>query len=436
MTDAVHDALRTLRGDDAVAGTFFVPGRIEVLGKHTDYAGGRSLLAALDRGIVIAAAPRGDEAVRILNADTGELLETDSAGERQRTAGGVSHQAPGWATYPLTVLRRSALNFPAASRGGADMVFASDLPQAAGLSSSSALVVATFLALDAVRGFARTGAYEASIRDAADLAGYLGAVENGLSYGPLAGHAGVGTMGGSEDHTAILCARAGRLVQYSYAPVRFEQDVAVPDGWTFVIGSSGVRAEKSGAQLERYNQLAAAPRRLVQLWQQGTGSSKTDITLAGLLDSDPDAMFRLREIVLGRAPDEAGRLLARLAQFTAESEEIVPGACAALLRGDMRGFGDLVRRSQYYAEEVLRNQIPETRFLVASAYDNGAAAASAFGAGFGGSVWAFVREDQAANFLMAWRTTYLDRFVGHRDASAFFITPASTPAARLTGDAP
>src|SRR5690606_7084874 len=50
MYATVHAAVRTLRGADDVAATFFVPGRIEVLGKHTDYAGGRSLLAAVNRG--------------------------------------------------------------------------------------------------------------------------------------------------------------------------------------------------------------------------------------------------------------------------------------------------------------------------------------------------------------------------------------------------
>src|SRR5690606_21720501 len=147
-----------------------------------------------------------------------------------------------------------------------------------------------------------------------------GAVENGMSYGALGGEAGVGTMGGSEDHTAILCARSGSLVQYSYAPVRFEGAVAMPAGWTFVIGSSGVRAEKAGAQLENYNRLAAAPRRLVQLWREGTGSEAPG-TLGDIVDAEPDAAFRLREIVRQRAPQEADWLLGRLAQFVAESGE-------------------------------------------------------------------------------------------------------------------
>jgi galactokinase len=401
---------------DAIAGSFFVPGRIEVLGKHTDYAGGRSLLAAVDRGFVVVAAARADGVVRVIDAATGQSVEL----------GGATMNAPGWATYPQTVVRRCALNFPAAT-GGADIAFASDLPQAAGLSSSSALVVAVFLALDAVRGISRSPEYRSAIGSKEYLAGYLGAVENGLSFGALAGDAGVGTMGGSEDHTAILCARPGRLVQYSYAPVRFEGDVPLPAGFCFAIASSGVRAEKAGAALQRYNRLSVATRRLVELWRdQGAGDAAT---LADIVAGDGGAL-RLREIVRQHAPAEVNELLPRLAQFGIESEEIVPGARAALARGDLRAFAEHVRRSQHHAEESLLNQIPETVGLVEGALAHGAVAASAFGAGFGGSVWALVSEDRADTFVASWKADYGAAFSEHGDAE-FFVTPAAGPAERL-----
>src|SRR3954469_22282525 len=77
----------------------WVPGRIEFLGKHTDYAGGRSLLCAIERGFCVVAAPRADPLVRIRNARTGEIVEgaLDS-----RTEGKPGH----WSNYPLTVARR------------------------------------------------------------------------------------------------------------------------------------------------------------------------------------------------------------------------------------------------------------------------------------------------------------------------------------------
>src|SRR5438093_10770078 len=69
------DAMSTARERRA----FHVPGRIEVLGKHTDYAGGRSLLCAVERGFVIAVGPRADSVIRIANADDGSTHSSDAA---------------------------------------------------------------------------------------------------------------------------------------------------------------------------------------------------------------------------------------------------------------------------------------------------------------------------------------------------------------------
>ena len=118
---------------------FWVPGRIEVLGKHTDYAGGRSLICAAEHGFVVAAVPRADDRVQVLDVARGGRvwLALDPA---------LPDPAEPWARYPATVLRRVARNFPEARRG-ADLAFLSDLPAASGMSSSSAFMVAVFLAV-------------------------------------------------------------------------------------------------------------------------------------------------------------------------------------------------------------------------------------------------------------------------------------------------
>ena len=359
--------------------------------------------------------------MRVLNAAAGGYVEFDAAADPRSST-------PSWATYPQTVVRRCARNFPAAS-GGADIVFASNLPQAAGLGSSSAFITGTFLALDAVRGISRTSEYTRNIHGSADLAAYLGAVENGITFRHLAGDRGVGTMGGSQDHTAILCAEAGRLVQYAFLPVRHEADVAMPAGWTFAVAGSGVRAEKTGAAKEHYNRLSRSVQRLIELWHEaGAGDEPA---LADIVGTDPGSSLRLRDIVQQHAPDEAGLLLARLAQFITESEDLVPAARAALGRGDIAGFSRVVERSMEMAVHALQNQIPETVHLTRSAHTLGAAAASAFGAGFGGSVWALIREDHAVAFLSAWRSEYSERYPAHAETSTFFITTAMGPAKPL-----
>ena len=84
--------------------------------------------------------------------------------------------------------------------------------------------------------------------------------------------------------------------------------------------------------------------------------------------------------------------------------------------------------SQWATERLLGNQIPETVFLAHSAREVGATAASAFGAGFGGSVWALVQCDDASRFLNVWEQRYRRAFPARADGAQFFATNAG-PAA-------
>jgi len=410
--------------DRAPACAFLVPGRIEVLGKHTDYAGGRSLLACAEQGFALLAAPRQDNRVRLWPVEGNAPCEF-------AIGPGLSPAAGHWSNYPMTVARRLARNFPGPLRG-ADIAFVSDLPPAAGMSSSSAMVVATFLALSHANDLPSRQEYRRNLRTPEDLAGYLGCVENGSDFGDLAGGRGVGTFGGSEDHTAILCCRADALSLYSYCPVRHEATVPLPPDAVFAVAASGVVAEKTGQALARYNRVSARARAALEAWNRAAGRS--DRRLAAAAVSDPGAPERIRKILLAATGGEfSGADLAdRFEQFYAESFEIIPAAIEALRHGDLAGFGAQVERSQGLAERLLDNQIPETRFLARGAREQGAWAASAFGAGFGGAVWALVPRARGEAFLSAWSERYRRAFPSPAERAAFFLTRAA-PAAFAIG---
>jgi len=402
---------------------FFVPGRVEVLGKHTDYAGGRSMVMAAEQGFVLVAVPRDDPRVvvhAVENQETADF-ELDAA---------LTPRLGHWSNYPMTVARRVARNFPG-NLCGAQVALASDLPPAAGMSSSSALMIGVFMALDALNDLAARPEYRANIKTATDLAGYLATVENGQTFGSLVGDRGVGTFGGSEDHTAILCSLAGQISQYSYCPVRFERAVAFPPTHGLAIAASGVVAEKTGNALARYNAASRGAAVLAELWRGATGCD--DPHLAAILRRSPDAAERLREVVRAAPHPEFGtdRLLARLEHFVTESNEIIPRAAEALAAGDVASFGAEADRSQRAAERLLGNQVPQTVFLAAAARQLGAAAASAFGAGFGGSVWALVERSQTESFLTAWRAAYEREFPALAAPAQFFSTAAAPAAMRL-----
>lgn len=415
MFERVEEALAARGVRVTTGGELYVPGRIELLGKHTDYAGGRSLVAALDCGICLAWAPRSDALLDVLDAGWGEERVFPLAPDLHPPLGD-------WSNYPMTVARRLARNFPAA-RSGAWLAFASNIPPASGLSSSSALLTACFLALAQANRLDENDTWRREIDSREELAAYLGAVENGQGFRSFEGDCGVGTAGGSEDHTAILCSSPGRFGLYGYNPIVREREVPMPEGYVLVIVSSGVSAQKTGAARKPFNEIAREAALVFEGWRKVSG--RDDVSLAAAVRSSPDAPGRIREMIRAAAfPVPPGTSVRRLADrfehFLDESEHIVPKAAEALSSGRLDEFARLAARSQEQAERLLGNQVPETVFLAATATKMGALAASAFGGGFGGSVWAMVPARDAAGFESELAARYRAAFPDRADAARIF----------------
>jgi len=399
---------------------FFVPGRIELLGKHTDYAGGRSILAAAEKGFCFVAAVRDDDVLDITDAGSGERISFSIDSE-------LSPQLGHWSNYPQTAARRASRNFSGPLRGG-DIAFISDLPPAAGMSSSSAMMVGFFLVLSKINQLDQQEAYRENIQSKEDLAGYLGTVENGQSFKGLSGDKGVGTFGGSEDHTAILCCQSEQFSQYSYCPVVFERTMAFPSGYILAIASSGVAAEKTGAARAKYNRASRLASKVAEIWRKQT--DREDAHMAAMLETSANEVGTIKRILQSYdGEDFTGReLLSRFEQFYGEHVEIVPSAGDALENQDLSSFVLAADRSQFLTETLLGNQVPETIFLAHSARESGALAATAFGAGFGGSVWALIEQKNSELFLNEWEQCYTKKFSQHNERAEFFITRAG-PAA-------
>ncbi|MDO5676065.1 MAG: galactokinase family protein [Propionibacteriaceae bacterium] len=393
---------------------WFVPGRLEVLGKHTDYAGGRSLLAAVDRGITITL----EDAEDAFHAST-----TAVDGELRLIPGEPADLPKGhWGNYVQATLDRLHLNF--GELKPARLVIDSTLPLASGMSSSSALVVAVALAVIDHNDIRSREEWTSNIHSDIDLAGYMATMENGLTFGTLEGFRGVGTFGGSEDHTAMLCCHEGKLTEFTFCPIEEHVSVDLPAEWSFVVAVSGVLAEKTGAALESYNNASLRARELTTAWNDATG--REDAVLADALASDEDALEGLRAIA---AHDEA--LTRRLTAFVTESEVVIPQAIKALQAGDFEAFGRAVDLSQRNADEQLGNQIDETNRLQTLARELGATASAGFGAGFGGSVWALVKTDEADAFAEKWLDAYVAEYPEVANTASTIVTRPGGPARRL-----
>ena len=420
MSRGTHGALSEAPEETA----WRVPGRVEVLGKHTDYAGGSVLVGAVDRAITARA--------RRVAGPPGSLTATTDCGDPVTLHAGVDPGLePGhWGRYLQTVLDRLTLNFGAGA--AAHLSLSSDLPPASGMSSSSALVCATALALASLNGWDEDPRWVESMPDRLSLAGYLAAVEGGRAWRDLPGTSGVGTRGGSEDHTGMLCGAQDRLLLAGFDPMRIDRTISFPAQWALVVGVSGVLAHKTGAALEDYNRGPSTVQAVLARWNETTG--RTDASLAGAVRhligettgeqaaGDP----ALKEL-LGLC--EPGYERQRIEQFLTESLVLVPAGARMIAAADP-GVGDVLQRSQELADRGLRNQVPQTRLMVSLARQAGAIGASSFGAGWGGSVYALVPTDDAEDFASQWLQAYRDR-EQEAELSSTIVTRPGPGACRL-----
>ena len=401
-----------------------VPGRVEVLGKHTDYAGGSVLVGAIDRAITARAR-------RVTGPPASLTANTDGGDPVTLRAGVDPGLEPGhWGRYLQTVLDRLTLNFGVGT--AAHLSISSDLPPASGMSSSSALVCATALALASLNGWDADPRWIESMPDRLSLAGYLAAVEGGRAWRDLPGTSGVGTRGGSEDHTGMLCGAQDRLLLADFDPMCITRTISFPSQWALVVGVTGVLAHKTGAALEDYNRGPNTVQAVLARWNEATG--RTDASLAGAVRhligdatgeqaaGDPALKDLLRLC-------DPGYERQRIEQFLVESLVLVPDGARLIAAADP-GMGEVLERSQELADRGLRNQVPQTRLMVSLAREAGAIGASSFGAGWGGSVYALVPADDAEDFAPQWLQTYRDR-APEAERAATIVTRPGPGACRL-----
>jgi len=396
----------------------FVPGRVEVLGKHTDYAGGHSLVMAVDRGFYSVSAPNALDRVRMVPVDR-------RYPPCEFPISPMLPHAPGdWTNYPKTMVQRLAMNFQRAVQlRGVDIAFGCDLPVGAGMSGSSALMIMTYLAFAEANRLTECRKFQRNIRDQIDLAMFLACCENGQTFRQLTGAQGVGTFGGSEDHTEILCGKEGMLSLFQFCPTVHKADLAWNEEWRMAICFSGVRAEKTGAAMEHYNLASLRASRVVEIYNRKYSTRHS--FLRDIADENPTtarAELFARVASATQNDPEGIYLLERFKQFYFEDREIIPQTVTAWIRSDLAAIGNLIDRSHRNSRRYLRNIVEEVDFLQQSARDLGALAASGFGAGFGGSVYAIIPRRQAEGFLRQWKAGYSLRFPQAARNSVFFLS--------------
>jgi galactokinase len=332
------------------------PGRVNIIGEHTDYNHGYVLPMAIERETVILAAPREDRTLRAYaaNMDRETTVDLDNR---------VRNEEDSWADYIAGVAEELArIEMPLA---GADLMIRGDVPIGCGLSSSAALEMAALCMFESLGGYRLEGPAAAQLGQR---------VENdflGLSSGIMDQFI---SRCGKKDHGLFLDCRS---LEYELVPVAF------PDA-LFVIANT--RCSR-GLTASRYNERVAECNQAVNVMIKQL--DRRDAThLRDFARADLDIC---REIM-------AENVFRRARHVITEDERTVE-ACEAMRAGDAVRLGELMNASDASLREDYEVTSPELDAMAAVARSlNGCYGARMTGAGFGGCTLNLVATEKVESF--------------------------------------
>ena len=384
---ATLDHARKQLGPEAPVLIVRSPGRVNMMGRHVDHQGGNCNLMTIGYETLMVVHPRQDDRVYLYNLEQerfpdrafsiGDLLidlpwddwmslvNSEKACDMAVEAGGD------WAQYAKAAVLRLQKKFVTRRMRGVDLVVHGNIPIAAGLSSSSALVVATAEAMIAVNQL------DTFPSQFVDLCGE--------------GEWFVGTRGGSADHAAIKLGEKGKVVQMAFLPFTVHEAVPFPEGYVLAVCDSGVKAHKTTNARDQFNHRVACYRiglkLIVALYPQyapllhhlrDVNTRTLGVPLAWIykiLLRLPEQATReeLYEILADEGPDEAYPLEALFATHAAPSSGALsaggsPDSLYPIRGVVLYGLAEC-ERSRLFAEALQANRIEEIGRLMNASHD-------------------------------------------------------------------
>ncbi len=342
------------------------PGRVNLIGEHTDYNNGFVLPAAIDKAIYMVVRPRQDQRLRLYSYDLGQSFET--------VLGQLILSGLHWPDFVLGVVQQiKEMGHPVR---GFDLVFGGDIPLGAGMSSSAALECATAFALNEVFSLGLDKLTMVKLSQRAEN------VFVGLQCGIMDMFA---SMYGRKDHVIRLDCRS---LAYSYFPFK-------TDGIRIVLLDTHVKHSLASSEYNTRRQQCEAGVEMVRRHHPGVKS---------LRDVDADMLSAFVKPV-----DE---LIFRRCSYVVEENARLLAATEDLERGDISAFGRRLYGSHEGLSTKYEVSCPELDFLVAQVRDREAViGARMMGGGFGGCTINLVRED-AVQELITWLTPVYRQAMG------------------------
>ncbi|MDQ2886140.1 MAG: galactokinase [Chloroflexota bacterium] len=371
-------------------GAAWAPGRVNIIGEHTDYNDGFVLPAAVDRVASFAGRARGDQMVRLWSSHFQEQAQFSLEGlpdtfDQQRA------DLPGWARYILGVV--SELRRDGAQLRGFDAVVGGDVPLGSGMSSSASLEIGTAVAC----ALFSDGKFTIGAKDAT-----LTPMQVAQAC-QRAEHAASGLRSGILDQAASVLGRPGKAVlldcrSYEYRYIPFE----APDISLVVIDTNVRRELASSAYNERRQQCEEATKILREVIAQHEPDKAQAQQIKALRDISPEQFQRYRHHLPEILRKRAGYIIA-------ENERVFQAA-AALERGDVEDVGPILWRGHEGLRDEYEVSCSELDVLVEIAHQvEGVLGARMIGGGFGGCTITLVRNEAIENLRQVVEKFYPER---------------------------
>ena len=353
--------------DGQTGNVYASPGRINLIGEHTDYNGGFVFPGAIDKGIMCEIRPNGTNKVMAYSIDLKDRVEFDIDDEKGPKAS--------WARYLYGIVQEMK------KRGvdvkGFNTAFAGDVPLGAGLSSSAALESCYAYALNDLFGENKVSKWDMVLAGQATEHNYCG-VNCGIM-----------------DQFASVFGMEGKLMRLDCRSREFEYFPFDPKGYRLVLVDSVVKHELASSA---YNDRRKSCENVVSALQK----KYPEKTIETLRDADWD--------MLNAVKDEVSEEDMKRATFVLGEKDRVLAVCDALNAGDYETVGKKMYETHHGLSKEYEVSCEELDYLNDIAREDGVTGSRIMGGGFGGCTINLVKEDLYDHFIADVKKKYAERY--------------------------
>ncbi|MGL4293868.1 MAG: galactokinase [Bacteroidales bacterium] len=343
---------------------FFSPGRVNLIGEHTDYNGGCVLPGAIDKGMLAAILPNGTDKVRAFSIDLNDYAEFGLNEEDAPTQS--------WARYIFGVCREIAKR--GGKVGGFDTVFSGDVPLGAGLSSSAAL--------ESTYAYALNDLYNLGF-DKKEL----------VLIGQKTEHNYCGVNCGIMDQFASLFGKEGHLIRLDCSTMEYEYVPFNPEGFKVVLVDSVTKHELVDSPYNKRRQSCENAAAAI-------AKNHPEVKLLG------DATLEMLEEVKNQICEED---YMRATYAIQENERLVD-TCEALKKGDYETVGKNIFATHHGMSKLYEVSTVELDYLNDIAKECGVTGSRIMGGGFGGCTINLVPEEKYDYFIETAIARFTEKF--------------------------